>query len=307
MEEHLNLRNGQLEQALKFLSMEEPTPVLRQGPLWTRTPVPYVLDAAHIQRLMQRREQEWQQVVAYVDHHGCRMEYIQAALDDEHRGPCGHCANCLGKHFKTEMAAEDIARAAVFLQRTEAPLKCPVQMPAGGLRVLDRKGNIPPELRPEPGRILSRWGDAGWGKLVAQHKHEGRFGDALVNAVADMIRERWRPEPALQWVTCVPSLRHPELVPDFAHRLAVNLGLPFHPTIAKARQNEPQKIMQNRHHQCTNLDGAFTIDTPLPEGPVLLVDDVVDSGWTFAIIAAQLRQAGSNLVYPVALASTSHA
>ena len=104
----------------------------------------------------------------------------------------------------------------------------------------------------------------------------------------------------------MPSLRHPELVPDFAHRLAVNLGLPFHPTIAKARQNEPQKVMQNRHHQCTNLDGAFTIVTPLPEGPVLLVDDVVDSGWTFAIIAAQLRQAGSNLVYPVALASTSH-
>jgi len=307
LEEHMNLRNGQLEQALKFLSMEEPTPVLRQGPVWTRTPVPYELDTAHIQRLIQRREHEWQQVVAYVDHSGCRMEFLQAALDDEHRAPCGHCSNCLGKHFKAEMSAADIARAAVFLRHTEAPLKCPVQMPVGGLSVLDRKGNIPADLRPEPGRILSRWGDAGWGKLVAQHKQEGRFGDALIDAVAEMITERWKSEPALHWVTCVPSLRHPELVPDFAQRLAAKLGLPFHLSIAKTRQNEPQKTMQNRHHQCMNLDGAFRVATPLPDGPVLLVDDVVDSGWTFAIISAQLRQAGSDLVYPVALASTSHA
>jgi ATP-dependent DNA helicase RecQ len=306
LEAHMNLRSGQLEQALKFLSMEEPAPVFRQGPLWTRTPVPYELDRAHIQRIIQRREQEWDQVLAYVDHAGCRMEFLQSALDDEHRAPCGHCSNCLGKHFKAEMSTDDIARAAVFLRHTEAPLNCPVQMPMGGLNVLERKGNIPLELRPEPGRILSRWGDSGWGKLVAQHKHEGHFGDALVDAVAEMITQRWKPEPALQWVSCVPSLRHPGLVPDFAQRLAARLGLPYHPVIAKARQNEPQKVMQNRHHQCANLDGAFTIATPLPEGPVLLVDDVVDSGWTFAIIAAQLRMAGSNLVYPVALASTSH-
>ena len=307
LEQHMNLRSGQLEQALKFLSMEEPAPVLRQGPLWTRTPLPYELDRAHIQRLIHRREQEWDQVLAYVDHAGCRMEFLQAALDDERRAPCGHCSNCLGKHFKAEMSAEDIARAAVFLRHTEAPLKCPVQMPTGGLSVLDQKGNIPAELRPEPGRILSRWGDAGWGKLVAQHKHEGHFGDALVDSVTEMITQRWMPEPALQWVTCVPSLRHPDLVPDFARRLAAKLGLPFHTSITKLRENEPQKVMQNRHHQCMNLDGAFTITTPLPDGPVLLVDDVVDSGWTFAIIAAQLRKAGSNLVYPVALASTSHA
>jgi ATP-dependent DNA helicase RecQ len=64
--------------------------------------------------------------------------------------------------------------------------------------------------------------------------------------------------------------------------------------------------MENKFHQCANLEGAFGIIGPLLKGPVLLVDDAVDSGWTFAIVGAQLRQAGSNLVYPVALASTSH-
>ncbi len=104
----------------------------------------------------------------------------------------------------------------------------------------------------------------------------------------------------------MPSLKHPELVPDLARRLAAKLGLEFHEVVTKSRDNAPQKTMQNRYHQATNLDGAFAIGTPLPTGPVLLVDDVVDSGWTMAIIAAQLREAGSNLVYPTALASSSH-
>lgn len=44
---------------------------------------------------------------------------------------------------------------------------------------------------------------------------------------------------------------------------------------------------------------------PGPNGPVLLVDDVVDSGWTLTTIAALLRQAGSGCVYPAALATAS--
>jgi ATP-dependent DNA helicase RecQ len=38
---------------------------------------------------------------------------------------------------------------------------------------------------------------------------------------------------------------------------------------------------------------------------VLLVDDVVDSGWTLTVLAALLRQAGSGPVLPLALASTA--
>jgi ATP-dependent DNA helicase RecQ len=43
----------------------------------------------------------------------------------------------------------------------------------------------------------------------------------------------------------------------------------------------------------------------IPSGPVLLIDDVVDSGWTMTVIAALLRRAGSGAVWPVALATTS--
>ena len=61
--------------------------------------------------------------------------------------------------------------------------------------------------------------------------------------------------------------------------------------------------MQNSVHQARNLDGALAITSPpVPPGPVLLVDDVVDSGWTMTLTSWLLRDAGSGPVLPVALA-----
>lgn len=103
----------------------------------------------------------------------------------------------------------------------------------------------------------------------------------------------------------MPSRNHPELVPDFARRLAARLELPFVQAVTKVRNNEQQKLQQNRYHQCHNLDGVFAVMEGIPNGPVLLVDDIVDSAWTMTVVAALLRQAGSGLVWPVALATTS--
>ena len=306
IEQAINLRYGQIERALKHLSMEDPAPVVQEGYTWKRTAVAYVHARERIERLTQQRTTEWTQVQAYAESAGCYMSFLQDALDDPGRGGCGHCANCLGKHFRHDMPADVIGKAAVFIRHGEFELKCPVRIPPGVLADMAEKGYFLPQLRPSPGRILSRWGHAGWGKHVMDQKHEGWFTDELVNAMAEMIQQRWKPDPSPEWVTCVPSLKHPESVPDLARRLAAKLGLEFRAAVTKTKVNEPQKTMQNRYHQATNLDGAFTISTPLPTGPVLLIDDVVDSGWTMAIIAAQLRQAGSNLVYPAALASTSH-
>ncbi|MEW5926266.1 MAG: hypothetical protein AB1941_02150 [Gemmatimonadota bacterium] len=64
--------------------------------------------------------------------------------------------------------------------------------------------------------------------------------------------------------------------------------------------------MQNSHQQARNLAGAFAVEPhPGIAGPVLLVDDTVDSRWTFTVVAALLRQAGSGPVFPFALATTS--
>lgn len=140
--------------------------------------------------------------------------------------------------------------------------------------------------------------------MVADGKRNGHFSDQLVEAMAQMIEQRWRPTPPPQWLTCVPSQNHPELVPDFARRLAKRLNLPFREVIRKARNNDPQKRQKSRYHQCHNLDGAFALAAPIPSHPVFLVDDMIDSGWTMTILAILLRQAGAGPVYPIALAST---
>lgn len=100
-------------------------------------------------------------------------------------------------------------------------------------------------------------------------------------------------------------MNRPELVPNFARRLAEKLGLPFLPVVGKVRQTQLQKTRSNSYQQAHNLDGAFAIAQQGITGSVFLVDDVVDSRWTFTVVAALLRRAGSGLVFPLALALNS--
>ena len=306
IEEQTNLRHGQIEKVLKLLSVENPAPVIKEGSRWLRTPIRYQMDHARIAHLTGQRVQEWQEVQSYIQDAGCKMTFLRRALDDHDPTPCGKCASCL------EQAVVDVAvepalvhRAGTFLKHAEMVIKPNIQVAANAFEEYGFRGNLPQQIRAQEGRVLSRWGDAGWGRTVADNKHEGRFCDDLVAAMAEMIQQRWQPNPAPQWVCCVPSRNHPELVPDFARRLAARLGLPFVDAISKVKDNQQQKGQQNRFHQCRNLDGAFQVTQRYQGQPVLLVDDIVDSGWTLTVIAALLQQAGSGLVYPIALASSS--
>ncbi|MEP5231141.1 MAG: RecQ family ATP-dependent DNA helicase [Alloalcanivorax sp.] len=306
LEERLNMRKGQIEKVLKFLSVENPAPVYKSGSKWTRTPVAYQLDHDQVERLTNMREQEWQEIHGYTTSSACLMEYLRRSLDDPEAQACGNCANCLAAPLVSASPdRQQVIAAAQFLRHSEFVFRPKVQVAANAFPQYGLRGNLPQNLRAQEGRVLSRWADAAWGGLVEQDKHGGSFRAELVDAMAEMIQQRWQPTPRPEWVTCVPSLKHPELVPDFARRLANKLGLPFHLVISKVQNNEPQKLQNNRYHQCSNLDGVFSVHQDIPSGSVLLVDDVVDSGWTMTVLAALLRQQGSGEVYPVALASSA--
>jgi len=237
------------------------------------------------------------------------MAFLQAALDDPSPTACGQCRSCNPALLLDETYDDDLAnRAGLFLRRSYQPLPPRKQWPAKDMFQHSPLGafKIPEALQAQQGRALSLWRDAGWGQLVAHGKYQtNKFSDDLVAACIEMLRE-WAPDPAPQWVTCIPSLNHPELVPDFAARLANALGLPFVPCIEKARANSQQKFMENSYQQVRNLDGAFNINLePKEYLPCLLVDDMIDSGWTFTVASALLRQAGCSAVYPMALALNS--
>lgn len=312
IERAVNLRQSQIEKVLKLLVVEPQSPVLRIEGAWFRTPNPYSLDRQRVEHLTRQREAEWAEMKTYLSNQRCLMQFLAEALDDATAGACGRCAVCLGRPVVPEaiQRATHIA-AQRFVRHSEMPLELKKQWDIEALAQYQAqfgwsKQNIPLALRGEEGRVLSRWGEPVWGELVARGKAHGRFDDELVEASADLIRNRWVQINPIAWVTCIPSTRHPNLVPDFAQRLAVALGVPFRPVIQKSRETEPQKSMENRFHQCHNLDGAFTMHPAVgTQSAVLLVDDVVDSAWTLTLATALLRQTGTSAVYPFALATTA--
>lgn len=312
IEAAVNLRQSQIEKVLKLLMVEPQSPILYIDGAWHRTSHPFQLDRQRIQHLTHQRETEWQQMQQYLASGRCLMEFLTDTLDDPNPRACGHCAVCLGRPvIPIEVQRQTLIAAQQFVQHSEMPLKLKQQWDLNALPNYQAtfgwtKQNIPLSLRGENGRILSRWGEPVWGELVAHGKAQGRFDDALVAAAVDLIRNRWPEVATVRWITCIPSRRHPTLVPDFSARLAEALDLSFLPVIKQSRNTEPQKNMENRFHQCHNLDGAFEVHAQHgTDHPVLLVDDVIDSAWTLTLAAALLRQAGTPIVFPFALATTT--
>ncbi len=306
LEATVNLSRTQIERVLKTLAVETPPPLTKLENRWVATLQRYDSRRRHqlIERLTLLRQAEQTQMDVYCRHCGCLMEFLARSLDDPSAAPCGRCAFCKGQPEALRRVPEELMRQAVsFLRRCDLPIEPRAQWPADALPGYGWRGRIVAERRAEPGRALCILNDSGWGSLVRRGKEEGRFADELAEALAGLIRGR-RPNPPPTWLTCVPSLNHPQIVTDFAHRVAERLHLPFVPAVRKGRATAPQKDMENSWQRTHNLDGAFHID-PWEgiAGPVLLIDDVIDSGWTCTVVAALLRQEGSGPVSPFVLAA----
>ena len=91
----------------------------------------------------------------------------------------------------------------------------------------------PRTFPPKPGASCPAGATPAGGRTLRTASSAGRFRDELVLAAAELMRERWRPDPPPEWVTCVPLRAHQVLVPDFAGRLARALGLPFLPVLSQ--------------------------------------------------------------------------
>jgi len=310
----INARPKKIEAAIRFLLAENPAPIIvsQQNPIiFSRTLINYQLPRETIQRLCTIKEREWEVMQDYLTIDTCLMQRLAKELDDDLSEPCGKCENCdpdnalpQGYEHATAIAASE------YLENIFIDIPPKKRAGSGHAQARSRFPiyGFPyqfGELQHEVGRALCRWGEAGWGEIAKNGKTHNQFDNRLVAASAKMIRERWNPNPHPTWITYVPSHMHPTLVATFAGSLAEALGIPCINAIHKIRKNAPQKAMENTDFRCQNLDGVFEIIDDIPVGPVFLVDDAYDSGWTFAVIAALLRQNDSGPVYPFAIMSTS--
>jgi ATP-dependent DNA helicase RecQ len=201
-----------------------------------------------------------------------------------------------------------VARAAAEVRRPGVEIaprvQWPTALPALGVAL---KGRIGDAESAQPGRAVGRLSDLGLGPAAAPGG--GRRGrrrpvpDDLLDAVVAVLAGwGWAERP-----TCVvpmPSSRHPAVVRSLTSRVASLGRLPTvdalrrAPSTAAGRSNSAQRVLA--------LHDAFSVSpdahAELCDAVVLLVDDIVDTGWTMTLAARALRSAGARAVLPLALA-----
>jgi ATP-dependent DNA helicase RecQ len=296
---YANMKKGRVEKILKLLSLERPSPIVKEIDKWKLTGIPLLNSFwERIERLTDLRKEEIAQMQEYVDlPFGKHMKFLVNALDCEYLSNSTNLQLPLSVEVKSDLvkSAEDFIDSRVY---GIAPRK---RWPSGNFTQLGR-GKIPEELRGEAGFCLSAWGDQRMSARVQREKFEiGEFSDDLVNALANMVQKEYQ-SSQIEWVTFVPSSRRPILVSSLAKRLSSKLHLDYFDALTVNGSWPPQKDMQNSYYKVQNLDGKFSIKPGIPRGNVLLLDDMVESGWTLTVGAYLLKLAGSGLVFPCALA-----
>jgi ATP-dependent DNA helicase RecQ len=301
LEAAVDLRRARLETLIKILDVDGVVERVPGGVV--RTGVPWEHDGERAGRIQAARDAEAEAMVAYQTTGACLMEFLRAALDDPDARPCGRCANCTAAPDPIQLDPTAVAAAVEHLRAVEVVLEPRRAWPRG---LAAPKGNIKPATRAEEGRALCRMGDSGWWPLVETALADDALGDDVAGGIATALR-RWNWERRPTWVTWVPSTTS-KLPEQLAFRIGGLGRLAVHAALVRARPGRPQGELGNSTHRCSNVWSAFAVDVAglpggeLPPGPVLLVDDTYDSGWTLTVAAHRLRDAGAEAVLPFVLA-----
>ena len=306
-----DVRRTRLELLLKVLDVEGAVERVRGG--WASTGQGWTYDEERYTRVAAARATEAEAMLAYQRTTGCRMRFLQEQLDDPSAADCGRCDGCAGPWVDPSVPDGAVQAAQRTLRRVGVPVEPRSQWPAGMDRLgVDLRGRIAAEDRVEEGRAVARLTDLGWGQrlrevLTRVDDADGPADDRLLAACVEVLAGwDWALRPAA--VVSVPSLRRPRLVASVAARLADLGRLPDLGPLALTSDRSPGEPGGNSAFRLAAVDGRFAVPAGMAaalaglDGPVLLVDDLVDSRWTVTVAGQALRRAGAGAVLPFALA-----
>jgi ATP-dependent DNA helicase RecQ len=305
LEAVVDVRRTPLELLLKVLDVDGAVGRVRGG--WIATGEPWTYDEERYRRIAAERVAEQQHMIEYEETSGCRMEFLQRSLDDDTAAPCGRCDNCAGAWFSTTIASGATDAATAALDRVGVPIEPRRQWPTGADRLgVPVKGRIPAEEQAAEGRALARLTDLGWGgalrDLFAAGAPDAPVPPNVLEACVRVLAEwGWERRPVA--VVAMPSRSRTQLVESLARGLADVGRLPFLGSLDLVDGGPLGQPGGNSAFRVAGVWGRFSAaGLGLPAGPVLLVDDRVDSGWTLTVAARELRLAGATEVLPFALA-----
>ncbi|MEO7005675.1 MAG: DEAD/DEAH box helicase [Terrimesophilobacter sp.] len=310
LEARVNLKRTPLELLLKVLDVDGAVQRVKGG--WIATGEPWAYDAERYGRISTARTAEQNNMLDYEQTGGCRMEYLQRALDDDTAAPCGRCDNCAGAWYPTDVATDARASAASSLDRVGTVLDPRALWPQGASRLgVPMRGKIAADERMLQGRALARLTDLGWGNTLrdvfASSAPDAPASAAVLAACVRVLADwTWDERPAA--VVSMPSRRHPLLVESIARGLAEAGRLPYLGALSLEGGGPTGTSGGNSAYRLASVWSAFGVDANLTDlvaamsGPVLLVDDLADSRWTLTVAARLLRRAGASNVLPFVLA-----
>ncbi len=301
-EKSVNMSHTTINKCLKYLLVNGD--IYKDGGVYYKTPKAWEPDLEKSLKITQIRKNELKQMNEFVNISGCYMKYIADALDDINTQPCGCCRNCRQENiFNVEVPLDDVIRAQAFIKNDYNIIEPRKRWPMG-VKISD-KNAISADRRCEEGRVLCNYGSAGWGRHVSDCKYKkGNFDEQLVDASVKLLRS-FVSDNQIAWITSIPSIRRPELVKNFAMRIADKLGLPYQESVVKTCDNQHQKELNTSYLQFKNADESFEVVNVLEGKDVLLIDDMVDSRWTFTVCGYKLRDKGCGRVFTYALANTA--
>ncbi|PJJ45918.1 RecQ-like ATP-dependent DNA helicase [Glutamicibacter mysorens] len=308
LESAVNLRRSPLELLLKVLAVDGAVERVAGG--WMRTDMPWTYDADRYKRVAQSRVHEQNLMVSYENTRGCRMQFLTDALDDPQSAPCGRCDNCAGVWFDDHIPDDSKDSAQAALGRVGVPIEPRKLYPSG----LDRlgyalKGKIPVDEQVAMGRALARLTDLGWGNRLRQifaDPADNPIDKAMFEACIKVLAE-WNWEERPVGVVAMPSNKRPQLITSLAQGLAEVGRLRYLGQLEYRGPGPQNGPGGNSAFRVAAVADAFELPTQLEQlianapGPVLLVDDLVDSRWSIAMAGRALRIAGAPGVMPFTL------
>ncbi|CAN5349127.1 RecQ family ATP-dependent DNA helicase [soil metagenome] len=304
LEARVDLRRTPLELLLKVLDVDGAVSRVTGG--WISTGVPWTYDAERYARIAAARSAEQQSMLDYESTTGCRMEFLQRALDDDTAVPCGRCDRCAGVWYPTGVGDEAAAAASDSLDRVGVAIEPRAQWPNGMDRLgVAAKGNIAVGERMSTGRALARLTDLGWGGSLREIFAPGvpdAPATAAMTAACVRVLADWGWEQRPVAIVSVPSRSHPLLIESVASALATAGRLPYLGQLSAQNGGPSGDPGGNSAYRLAGVWDRFAAPSADISGPVLVVDDLVDSRWTLTVVARALRRAGATEVLPFALA-----
>ena len=306
LEPAVDLGRTRLEMVLKVLDVDGAVQRVRGG--WVATGRPWVYDAERYAGLAEARQSEQRAMLEYIRTDGCRMDFLRSELDDPTLDPaaggCGRCDNCTGRRRTTSVDEGALIRAKEALERPGVVLPPRKQWPTGLARLdIPLKGRITDG--PAEGRALARMTDLGLGQklraLLAEPDREAP--EWLVRACVPVLRE-WGWDERPTGVVALLTGDRPLLVSSLARSLA-QMGRMDDLGAITRTESLPPVTAQNSAYRVAQLWGTLAGPATRPDGPVLLITDVLGTGWTVTEAARHLRGGGASAVLPLAVASES--